>query len=158
MNLTPEQALNRAAALCAATERCPAEIRTKALSWGLSDDEAEQLVARLIAENFICEERYARAFAHDKYRFQHWGRTKIRYALQAKGISSRCIAEALEEVSDGDEYLEGCVELLRGRMRNMSLPLSPNDRARLFRFAAQRGYEAGVIAQALTQCHADDDD
>lgn len=155
--MTYDQALNRAAALCATTERCPAEIRAKALGWGLDEADADRLVARLIDEHFIDERRYAHAFANDKYRFQHWGRTKIRYALLTKGISERLISEALDEVADADDYLEGCVALLRQRMRDMALPLAPNDRARLYRFAAQRGYEPGVISRALSRLSVDDD-
>lgn len=155
--MTYDQALNRAASLCASSERCPAEIRTKALGWGLDEAEADRLVARLIDEHFIDEARYARAFARDKYRFQHWGRTKIRYALLTKGIAERHLAEALDEVADADDYLDGCVALLRQRMRDMPQPLAPNDRARLYRFAAQRGYEAGIISRALSHLSVADD-
>ena len=34
--LTPDQAMNRAAALCARSEQAPADIREKLLKWGLN--------------------------------------------------------------------------------------------------------------------------
>lgn len=159
MNLTYEQALNRAATLCSTSERCTSDIYSKALGWGLSEADAERLVAALISEKFIDESRYARAFVNDKYRFQHWGRTKIRYALRAKRIADSLIDAALAEVVDDEDYLDECLTLLRHRLRGMSLPLSTNDRARLYRFAAQRGFEPSVISKAMSRCtdSADDD-
>lgn len=150
--MTYEQALNRAAALCSTSERCPSEILSKALGWGIAEADAERLVATLIQEHFIDERRYARAFVNDKYRFQHWGRTKIRYALRAKQIADSLINDALAEVVDDEDYLSECLAILRHRLKGMALPLSPNDRARLYRFAAQRGFEPNVISKALSRC------
>lgn len=155
--MTYEQALTRAATLCSSSERCPSEVHAKALAWGLAESDADRLVVALKRENFLNEERYVHAFVSDKFRFQHWGRTKIRYALRAKGISDTLITSALDEVIDNDTYLEDCLALLRQRMRGMSLPLDPRDRARLYRFAAQRGFEAGVISRALVRCSQPDD-
>ena len=155
--MTYEQAMNRAAALCSSSEHCPSEIHAKAIAWGLDEGDANRLVEALTQENFLNEERYAHAFVNDKFRFQHWGRTKIRFALRAKGISDALIALALDEVIDDDAYLEDCLSLLRQRMRGMALPLDARDRARLYRFAAQRGFEAGVISRAMARCGQPDD-
>lgn len=156
--MTYEQALSRAAALCSASEQCPSDIHAKVIKWGLEPPEAARVVAELIKEHFLDEQRYARAFANDKYRFQHWGRVKIRYALRGKGIAEAAIETALDECIDTDDYLTDCVALLRTRMRGMSQPLSPSDRARLCRFAAQRGFEMDVISRALSRCRVEADD
>ena len=150
--ITAEQALNRAAALCSQAERCPADIFAKVQSWGLGEQEAARIVARLEHEGFLDERRYVRAFVADKFRFEHWGRVKIGYALRGKGIGEALVSEALAEVIDPDEYLEACVALLTARLRTLAQPLSLADRARLYRFAAQRGYESPVIAHALDVC------
>lgn len=149
MKLTYDQALNRAAALCSQSERCPGDIFTKALSWGLSEPEAARLVGYLTHEGFLDEARFARAFVSDKFRFEQWGRVKISYALRAKGIDENLIDEALDEKIDPDDYLATCVELLNKKMRTLELPLSPADRARLLRFAAQRGFESSIISKAI---------
>lgn len=147
--MTYEQALNRTASQCSTSEQCAFDIHAKALRWGLSEDDAQRLVETLVKERFIDDERYAHAFANDKFRFQHWGRTKIHYALRAKGISDGVIDGALEQCIDADQYLSECEELLCNRMRGMDLPLSQPDRARLYRFALQRGFESSVISKAL---------
>lgn len=147
--LTYEQALLRASSLCSQAEKAPQDIYNKALAWGLSETDSARLVAQLIEENFLSEERYAHAFVNDKYRFAHWGRIKVIHALRAKGIGESAIQTALEEKVEEEDYDQTCRDLLQTRMKNMSLPLSLQDRARLYRYAAQRGFESGVISRAL---------
>ena len=149
MKLTYDQALNRAAALCSQSERCPVDIYTKAQSWGLTEPEAARLVGYLTSEGFLDEARFARAFVSDKFRFEQWGRVKISYALRTKGIDDGLIDEAIDEKIDPDEYLATCTDLLSKKMRTLDLPLSLADRARLLRFAAQRGFESYIITKAL---------
>ena len=64
--LTPAQAANRAAALCARCEQAPGDIREKLLKWGLSVAEASQVLRQLTEQGFIDERRFARAFVKDK--------------------------------------------------------------------------------------------
>ena len=150
--LTYDQALQKAAALCSQAEKCPSDIFQKVLSWGLSEQEAARLVGALTREGFLDEARYARAFVSDKFRFDHWGKIKIAYALRGKGIDDALIDEAFDEKIDPEEYLQACAELLSTKLRTMDHPLSQADRARLFRFAAQRGFESYIISKALAAC------
>lgn len=156
--LTYDQALLRASSLCSQAEKAPQDIYEKARTWGLSEQDAARLVARLIEESFLSEERFARAFVNDKFRFAHWGRIKVIYALRAKGISESAINAALEEKVEEEDYDQTCRDLLRTRMKNMSLPLSMQDKARLYRYAAQRGFEAGVIGRALDAVLSEQDE
>lgn len=156
--MTYEQALNRAASLCSQAEKCCSDILDKARGWELSQADTARLIDYLKAEGYLNEERYAKAFASDKFRFQHWGRIKIRFALREKGVPSSFIEDAVAEAIDDEEYADACLALVRTRMREMSMPLSQRDRARVFRFAAQRGFEPHVISGALSACQCDDDD
>ena len=83
------EALNRAMALCSRTEYCISDIRQKLESWGLESDKAGDVIAILIKENFINEERYAGAFARDKYRYNKWGRVKIVSHAEGQGDTFR---------------------------------------------------------------------
>lgn len=156
--LTYDQALNKAAKLCSQSEKCPNDIYEKIISWGLSEQDAARMMGYLTQEGYLDEARYARAFVNDKFRFEHWGKIKIGYALRGKGIDDAVISEAFDEKIDPEEYLDICVELLKGKMRSMEQPLSPNDRAKLFRFAAQRGFESSVVSKALSRCRVRSDE
>ena len=148
--------LSKAAALCSKTEKCAYDIRQKLLAWGASADDSDSIIERLVAERFIDDARYARAFVNDKFRFEHWGRVKISYTLRAKQIDDAVISAAMDDVIAPDDYRQVCADLLSQRMRGMSQPLSAADRARLFRYAAQRGFEASVIAAVFPSLDPDD--
>lgn len=147
--LSPEEALTRAAAYCSKGERAPADIREKLLGWGIGRKEAENIIDRLTDENFLCEERYIRAFIHDKSAYDHWGRVKIRYALRYKQLNESEIDRLLAECIDEEDYLRTLVGILRSKVRNLPHPLTSESRRKLYSFATQRGYESECIGRAI---------
>ncbi len=150
--LTYDQALNRAAQLCSKGEQCPSDIYEKAQEWGLSEAEAARLVGYLTTEKYLDEARYVHAFVHDKFTYQHWGKVKIAYALRMKGINDALVDDNMEEIIDPEVYLQTCMSLIDAKIKGMEIPLSQADRAKVFRFAAQRGFEPSVISKALSKC------
>ena len=157
-NLSIEEAKSKAAHLCSQSEKAPQEIFEKLIKWEISYSDAEKIIDWLKKENFLSEVRYAHAFVHDKFVYEHWGRIKIAFQLRGKGISDSLIENTLDDVISEEEYLFSLVDLLKSKMRGMSLPLVVNDRARLYRFAAQRGFESRFVAKALTLAGDDSDD
>ena len=81
-------------AFCAYQERCQLEIEQKLYSWKFSDEQISQLIADLITNRFLDEERFASAFVSGKFRIKRWGRIKIKAHLKAKKISNYSIAIA----------------------------------------------------------------
>ena len=82
--ISPEAAYNKATTLCVRCEQAAAEVRTKLLNWGLGPSEADAVIMRLTDEGFLNEQRFARAFVNDKFRFNGWGRVKIAHQLHAE--------------------------------------------------------------------------
>ena len=148
--------MNRAAALCARSEQAPGDIREKLVKWGLSPGEAGQVLARLIEQGYIDERRYARAFVNDRFRFNGWGRIKIAHQLRLKGISSDLIDEAMT-VIDEEQYRERLLELLRAKWRDVSNREPRAAWAAMMRFAASRGFEAGIAGECVKQVTRLDD-
>lgn len=146
--LTPEKALARMQALCAKSEQCTFDIAQKLKRAGLSGADIKQTIASLAAYGFIDDARYARAFAADKIRFSHWGRRKISVALRLKKISSELIEDALKAVPESD-YVQAVIASASAKSRDMDRPLSPADKAKIFRFLASRGFETEYITDAL---------
>ena len=147
--LTFEQAYSKAANLCSAAEKAPQEILDKLVSWGISEEQISKIISRLKEENFLNEARFAHAFINDKFKYEHWGRIKIAYHLRNKGIDSALASNTMDDVIDEEEYLSVLSDLLQTKMRGMTLPLSKNDKAKLVRFASQRGFESNKIFRAL---------
>lgn len=142
-------ALNRAAAYCSQAERSVRDVADKLRDWEVSDEDAERIVEHLHEENFLNEERYVHAFVNDKFRYERWGRIKIAYALRQKGIQGALVSNTIDDVIDDDEYLETLTDLLRPKLRGMQQPLQPKDRAKIYRFGMQRGFESATISAAL---------
>lgn len=147
--ISSENALMRLAALCAASEQCSHDLREKMRRWLLPDEEAEKVLARLVADRYVDDGRFARAYVRDKYRFARWGRSKIIMGLRAKRISRSDIDEALGEI-DLDEYEANLLALLRAKVRTGRLSREWADRAKLYRFAASRGYESSLISRLIS--------
>ena len=148
--LTPPEALHRAAALCSSAEHCTADIREKLARWGVTEADSRTIIARLVQERFIDEQRYAVAFVKDKFRFSGWGRIKMRYALQQKRIDGSDIDHALATL-DEEQYNDRLLELLQAKSRSIRDDDPEARRAKLFRFAASRGFEPSLIFNALKQ-------
>lgn len=103
-NLTPQQALQKIKQYCAYQERSHYETKNKLFEFGLKPKEVDDIIATLIEENFLNEERFATLFAGGKFRIKHWGRVKIKYELQLHKVSTYNITKALKQI-DEDEYL-----------------------------------------------------
>ena len=96
--ISPTAALNKAAALCARSEQASGDIYAKLTGWGLTTEEADGVMKQLISENYLNDERYARAYCRDKMRFNGWGRIKVAFMLKSKGIGKSHIEAVLAEV------------------------------------------------------------
>lgn len=146
---TAAQALARLEELCARAEHCQSELRDKLRAWGIPPGDAEKVMASLRQHKFVDDARYASAYVHDKFTYQKWGRRKIAQGLMAKRIARDEISEALAEI-DADVYLSALTALLKAKLRaDPSLLDTYEGRARLYRFALQRGFESPLISSAL---------
>lgn len=153
--LTPQEAYARLASYCAQAERSPSDLRRRMQRLELAEELQAELLTRLEAESFVSGERFARAFVHDKHRFNGWGPRRLEHELRRHGIASSVIAAALEELEEetsaGDEESR-VLELLRTKQR--SLPAGLERRKaydRLMRFGLYRGYDYDEVREAITQ-------
>src|SRR5207342_2666577 len=89
--ISGEKALQKLKHFCGYQERSHADVKRKLYSMGIPKKEAEQLISRLIEEEYLNEERFAKQFASGKSRSKGWGRQKIRYELRTRGVSDHNI-------------------------------------------------------------------
>ncbi|MDR1676273.1 MAG: RecX family transcriptional regulator [Tannerella sp.] len=140
--------LRLVAAWCSSGERCISEVRKKLTAAGASPEVAERMMARLLEEKFVDESRYCRSFVKDKFRFNGWGRIRIRHELQRKGIASPVIAEALDEL-DEEACRSALSEMLRAKKRTTKGHSDYDIFLKLYRFARGRGFEGALISACL---------
>src|SRR6187549_2075381 len=96
--LTPAQSLQVMRKYCAYQERCHQEVRTRLLEYGVRGNDLENVMIKLIEEDFLNEERFAIAFARGKFRMNDWGMKKIEMELKMRGVSAYCIRKALDQI------------------------------------------------------------
>lgn len=155
--LTPDEAFARLATYCAYAEHSPHEVRTKCKTYGVTGEVCDELIERLEQEGYLSEERFARAFVRDKYRFNGWGPIRLKAELQSHRISSSFIDAALEELEE--EELQGespLLALLERKYRSIPTGLPPRKvYERLTRFALYRGYPYDEVREAISELLAD---
>ena len=150
--LSYDNALSRAASLCARAEHCSSEIRTKLIRWNAERGDIDRIIETLEDQGFIDEQRFAAAFVNDKAAFDHWGRRKIRFALHRLGISGSVADEAIRDNINEKDYREGLRQLLEAKCRTLPADADPYKRkATLFRYAATRGFETDYISSIVSQ-------
>ena len=116
--LTPQQALPKAKHYCAYQERCHSEVKEKLYGFGLNKMEAEQIISKLIEENYLNEERFAILYAGGHFRTKHWGRVKIKYELKKKMVSEYCIKKALASINSAD-YIKTLNKYYKSNVSNV---------------------------------------
>ena len=147
-----------ATARCARSEACRADIRLALARRSVYGEAADSLLDRLEDEGYIDEARYARAFVHDRSRYDRWGRIKIGAALRQKNIASSLINAALQTEIDETEYAATLRALLAAKRRSVKADTPEQLRQKLVRFAASRGFEADLIFQCIDQLEETEED
>ncbi len=136
--------------LCSTREKCSHDVREKLKDMGLSGEDTEWVTAKLKEDRFIDDERYTGFFVNDKFRLNHWGKVKIRNSLQYKRIDPLIVTEALAAIGE-DEYLEVLKDELIKKNRTIKDVDVYKRKARLFHFAAGRGFEQGLVYDLLSE-------
>lgn len=146
---TPEQSVQKIKQYCAYQERCHSEVRDKLYSFGLIKTEVEEIISRLISENYLNEERFAIHYAGGKFRMKQWGKNKIKQALKFKQISDYCINKALKEI-DVKEYEKTFQKLAEQKLKTLKSEKNIFIKKRKLQdFLMQKGFENMFIHELL---------
>ena len=136
--------------LCSRRERCTSEIKRKLAGYNLSIQEINRITEILSEENFINDERYAISFAHDKFRFNKWGKIKIEHQLKRADINDDYILKALESI-DNKEYLYMIkTELIKKYKRDKSSNVYLM-KSKLMRFGQSKGFETELVFSIMNE-------
>ena len=146
--LSKEDALNLMQKHCAYQDRCQSEIRTRLIEHSVYGDDLEEIIAELISDDFINEERFVQAYVRGKFRIKKWGKMKILKELKYRRISAYSINKGMKEI-DYDEYLDTLKLLLQKKNPTLRVKDKWDRRKKLTSYATQKGYEYEVIKEVL---------
>lgn len=137
------------ASFCAYQERCQAEVREKLYAeYYLSSEEIEFIIAELITQKFINEERFAKVYASSKFRVKKWGKLKIKQALKQFQLTAYCIEKGLSEITD-EEYEATLRDLLAKKSKQICENNPLKKKKKLLQYALGKGYEMDIILDLL---------
>ena len=140
--------MGKAAALCSQSEHCSSQIMEKLSSWNVSVQDANDIMDYLLKEKYIDNKRFARAYCHDKFCYNHWGRVKIRQMLRHLRLSDEEIKEGMEAIQD-EPYLETLQNALQAKDRTLKDTDKYQRKAKLVRHLLSRGFETELVVDAI---------
>jgi regulatory protein len=146
--MSEEQALARLTALCASAEHCTGEMIDKMTKWEISEEAQARIMEHLVKNKYIDDERYCRAFVHDKMEYNHWGRRKIEQALYVKHMDKAIQKTVLDEIPDED-FIDILRPLIVQKRRQTRANSEYEMNMKLMRFAASRGFTIEQIRQCI---------
>lgn len=134
---------------CAYRERCLSEVLTKLKSFKAEEEDFNIYTGRLKSENFLNEERFAKAYVA-AYSRKKWGKTKIRSSLLQKKVESSLIKKYLDEVNE-ENYLEQIKTLASKKLKSIKADTKQEVKTKLLRFLLSKGYEMGKALAAIKE-------
>jgi regulatory protein len=143
--------LAKAMRYCSSREVCSDDMLKKLAIWSDNPDYYNEIINKLIEEKFIDNQRYANAFVNDKFKFNHWGKIKIKRHLLSKKIPDSFIYNALQQI-DNEEYMNIARKLFISKLNTLDKQENMmKKKQKLYSFLANKGYETEIIFTLLEE-------
>lgn len=144
MENTIDQAKRKLEHYCAYQERCHSEVQTKLFLLQIPALLHDEIIVHLIQENYLNEERFARAFARGKHLFKHWGKIRIKNELKQRQISEYLIQKAFLELPD-ELYFETFDTISQKKWDSTQAPSIQQKKKKVADYLFRRGFESEYI-------------
>ena len=135
---------------CAYQERCHKEVKEKLYKMKMIPQVVDQIVVHLINENYLNEERFAKAFARGKFRIKKWGKNRIIRELKFREISKYSIESALKEI-DLDQYHLTLHELTLKRIAQVKETNVYKKKKKVADYLLYRGWESNLVYEKINE-------
>ena len=142
--LTKEQALQKLRQYCAYQERSHYEVQQKLYELGIRKADHDEIIATLIEEDYLNEERFAIQYVGGKFRMKDWGRKKIYYALKKNKVSEYSIKKVFMQI-DEEAYKETLKELAEKKYESLKEEQHLVRKRKTIDYLLQKGYESDLV-------------
>ncbi|MGN0221526.1 MAG: regulatory protein RecX [Prevotella sp.] len=153
---TEKEMLSELEALCSRAEHCTFELREKMGRYEVDEEVQERIINRLVKNQYVDDERYARCFAAEKVKYNRWGRRKVEQALRMKRIPVEVITSVLGEIDD-ETYLEVLRPLLNSKAKGIKAANGYERNRKLLQFAMGRGFDYELIRECVKEIGGETD-
>lgn len=135
---------------CAYQERCVKDVCDKLKTYDIPEESKKEILAYLLDNRFVNDERFAKAFVRGKINQSGWGVNKIRFQLVRKGIAKELIDAAFEEF-DPELYKEKLIAVLKAKAKTVKAENDFQKRQKLAAYALQKGFEASLVFEVVKE-------
>ena len=147
---TIKQAIQKLEHYCAYQYRCHEEVIQKLRSMKMDQDEIDQIIVQLIADNFLNEERFACSYARGKHRIKHWGKIRIVNELKFRKISQYNINLALKEITT-EEYEATFHNLAEQNWESIRESNPLKKRKKFCDYVLRKGFESNLVYEKVKE-------
>ena len=127
-------------------DRTVAELARHLAAKRVEPNAIEVVVAELLDQGYLDDERYARQFADDRRRLDGWGAERIERRLRDLGVAAETVAAAVA-AQDEESELDAALALLRRRFPEP--PATPRERDRALGVLVRKGYALELAYDAV---------
>jgi len=135
------------------------EIKTKLRQKKFSLELIEQTLNDLEQNNYVDDHSFARLFTDEKVKAKNWGKNKIKSELIKRGVSSRVIADVIEEKFSNDLEIESGLELARKKLKKLINRRLDQKKIQtsIYSFLVSRGYDYDLCKQIYAKLFQDEE-
>jgi len=135
---------------CVYQERCHKEVRNKLKEMQMIPEAIDLITVHLIQNNYLNEERFAKAFVRGKFRIKKWGKNRLLRELKFREISKYSIDSAFKEI-DLDDYYTTLDELVKKRINQVTEKNNFKKKKKVADYLLYRGWESHLIYEKLNE-------
>ncbi|WP_405412298.1 regulatory protein RecX [Maribacter sp. Asnod1-A12] len=147
---TVQEATKKIESYCAYQDRCHKEVVSKLKDMGMIPLAVDTIIAQLIEDRFLNEERFAKSFARGKFNIKKWGKNRIVRELKFRNISKYNITTALKEI-EPEAYLTTLDDLALKRLKQITETNIQKRRKKLADYLLYRGWESHLVYEKLRE-------
>lgn len=148
--LTLNQAQLKLEYYCSYQERCHQEVTQKCYDLGMHSNQVDVIVVHLIENNFLNEERFAKAFTRGKHRIKLWGKNRIVSELKQRHIAAITIKCALTEISE-TEYQDTFDKLAERQWETIKETNAQKKKKKFCDYLLRKGWESYLIYSKIKE-------
>ena len=147
---TVDEALKNMERYCSYQERCHKEVTQKLYSMYMIPEAIELIVVKLMQDNFLNEERFAKAFVSGKFRIKKWGKQRLTRELKQRDIGKTLINMALQTISD-HEYLNTFHAIAEKKAESIKETNILKKKKKLADYLFYRGWESHLVYDKVNE-------
>ncbi|WP_333599169.1 regulatory protein RecX [Flavobacterium sp.] len=135
---------------CSYQERCHLDILAKLKQLNVKKPDTDIVIVHLIENDFLNEERFARAFARGKHRIKSWGKNRIINELKQRQIAPPNIKLALTEIAE-EEYWETFEKLAQRFWESLLEKNQLKKRKKFCDYLLRKGWESELVYEKVKE-------